>query len=58
VHYGLSDQVLNSRAEVLQLAFERHPKRFKGKTPSLPKLPKAVWINPPKEEADEKVKAS
>lgn len=47
VHYGLADEVLKTRAQVLQTAFEKHPKRFKGKAPKLPKLPEAVWINPP-----------
>jgi len=58
VHYGLSDEIINHRSKVLQSAFEQQPKRFKGQTPKLPKLPKEVWINPPKEEAEEKVKAS
>jgi putative transposase len=47
VHYGQAKQILEQRAEVLQVAFEAHPERFKGRMPNPGKLPDAVWINPP-----------
>jgi len=57
VHYGLVDEVQNTRTKVLQSAYKKYPKRFKGRIPKVPQLPEAVWINRPStEEAD--VKAS
>ena len=50
VHYGLADQILKERSEVLQAAFRKHPQRFKGKMPSPQSLPVAAWINKPKPE--------
>jgi putative transposase len=50
VHYGLADEVCRYRASVLYSAFEKHPNRFKNKTPVPDTLPKAVWINPPSTE--------
>jgi putative transposase len=47
VHYGFAQEVSRHRRSVLSTAFERHPNRFKNKTPVLDTLPKAVWINPP-----------
>jgi putative transposase len=51
VHYGLAQRVIAHRAEVLDSAFERHPKRFKGKRPKPFLLPKAAWINKPNNES-------
>ena len=51
VHYGLAQEVSRHRRTVLSAAFERHPNRFKNKTPALDTLPKAVWINPPSTES-------
>jgi putative transposase len=47
VHYGLADQVLADRQQVLDRAFAAHPERFRGRAPRVPALPEAVWINPP-----------
>jgi len=47
VHYGRAEQIVKERGKVLKMAFERHPKRFKGKVPKPMALPKAVWINKP-----------
>ena len=47
VHYGLADEVQNTRTQVLQSAYKRYPNRFKGKIPKIPQLPEAVWINKP-----------
>ena len=49
VHYGLADRVLESRANVLNTAYEAHPERFVKGVPSVKQLPGAVWINPPKD---------
>jgi putative transposase len=53
VHYGESDHVLDSRSEVLQAAFQRHPERFVSGPPKRLQLPTEVWINPP-QKAQEK----
>lgn len=47
VHYGLADDVLRHRAQVLAAVFEDLPERFKYKKPIPKSLPKAAWINPP-----------
>lgn len=52
VHYGLAQEVIAHRAEVLDSAFDRHPKRFKGKRPKPFFLPEAVWINKPNNESE------
>jgi len=49
VHYGQAEAVLRVRQEVLHAAYQRHPERFVRKEPSPQPLPKAAWINPPKE---------
>jgi putative transposase len=50
VHYGMAEQVLEHRGEVLKTAFERNPARFKYRMPSAGQLPEAAWINKPKQE--------
>jgi len=47
VHYGMAHNVYEKRVQVLKTAFELNPKRFKGKIPMPPALPKAAWINKP-----------
>lgn len=47
VHYGLAESVSQARLETLQQAYRQHPERFVRKQPEPPKLPTAVWINPP-----------
>ena len=47
VHFGQAATVYQARAKILETAFLANPKRFKGKCPLPPSLPKAVWINPP-----------
>ncbi|MBW1903458.1 MAG: IS3 family transposase [Deltaproteobacteria bacterium] len=47
VHYGRAEQIIKERENVLKVAFEKHPNRFKGKVPKPMALPKAVWINKP-----------
>ena len=50
VHYGRANAVFEKRAQTLDAAFLANPKRFKGNAPQPPRLPTAVWINPPKQE--------
>ncbi len=47
VHAGQGAETLVRRAKVKQAAFERTPDRFVRGSPTLPKLPEAVWINWP-----------
>ena len=47
VHYGLAEEILINREQILQSAFKEHPNRFKGKMPKPLPLPEAAWINPP-----------
>lgn len=48
VHYGQATQKILEREQVLRLAYQKHPHRFVKGAPHPPKLPEAVWINPPK----------
>ena len=50
VHYGRAQALFEQRAQTLNRAFLVNPKRFKGTAPQPPRLPTAVWINPPKQE--------
>jgi len=47
VHYGLAESVNLKRDVTLQRAYQLHPERFVRKRPEPPRLPTAVWINPP-----------
>jgi putative transposase len=47
VHYGLAESVNLKRNVTLQRAYQLHPERFVRKQPEPPRLPTAVWINPP-----------
>lgn len=47
VHYGLAQQMLTARQQVLLSAYAAHPERFVNHIPQPLPLPKAVWINPP-----------
>jgi putative transposase len=50
VHYGQANAVFAQRAQTLHAAFLANPIRFKRNAPQPPRLPIAVWINPPKQE--------
>lgn len=52
VHYGQAEELRTARARVLERAFHNHPERFVHGTPQPPKLPRAVWINPPDEQQE------
>jgi len=47
VHYGRAEEKLAQRQAVLMRAYEAHPERFVKGPPQMPKMAKAVWINPP-----------
>jgi putative transposase len=47
VHYGLAEQLVAHRAQVLAAAFAAHPERFVRGLPHPPARPTEVWINPP-----------
>lgn len=49
VHFGLSEQLRDMRADVLDAVYQKHPERFVRKPPEPPKLPAAAWINKPDE---------
>ncbi len=49
VHYGRAGELIIQRQAVLQTAYEKYPERFVNGMPTPPKLPTAVWINPPLE---------
>ena len=48
LHYGLAEEIIESRTSTLDLAFASNPERFVNGIPRPAKLPTAVWINPPK----------
>jgi len=48
VHYGTAEDCNKQRQIVLTSAFKRHPERFVSGAPETFRLPKEVWINPPK----------
>jgi putative transposase len=52
VHYGRAARILEDRKEVLMAAYERHPERFKGRTPTPMDAPQEVWINRPSLKSD------
>jgi putative transposase len=47
VHYGRAEQIIKERKAVLDAAYEKNQKRFKGKMPTPAALPVTVWINKP-----------
>jgi putative transposase len=49
VHSGSAAHLWEARHHVLQGAYQTHPERFVKGPPVPPALPKAVWLNPPKE---------
>jgi len=47
VHYGLADQRVAARTDVLAVAYAAHPERFVAGLPRPPARSTEVWINPP-----------
>jgi putative transposase len=56
VHYGLADNIIAARQEVLHAAYAMHPERFVNKPPVALPLPEVVWINPPIRENKQSLK--
>jgi putative transposase len=50
LHYGQAAEVIQARQQTLETAYATHPERFVRGRPRPPKLPTAVWINPPTDE--------
>ena len=48
VHYGSAQTIQRARQQTLLAAHSLRPERFVNKPPAPPRLPGAVWINPPK----------
>lgn len=55
VHYGLAEQVIQERSQVLAAAYQEHPERFVRKPPTPIALPQAAWINRPEPETEQKL---
>ena len=53
IHYGLAAELTSRRQLVLHAIYQKHPERFVKGLPRPPKLPSAVWINPPRENSEE-----
>ena len=47
VHYGKAESALIKRQQVLESAYAARPERFVKGSPTVPALPRAVWINRP-----------
>ena len=47
VHYGKAESALIKRQQVLETAYAARPERFVKGSPTVPALPRAVWINRP-----------
>lgn len=48
IHFGQAEAIHAARQATLDTAFLSTPERFVRKPPQPPKIPTAVWINPPK----------
>jgi putative transposase len=48
MHFGQADAIYAARQATLDTAFLTSPERFVRRHPKPPKVPTAVWINPPK----------
>jgi len=49
IHFGQAETNHAARQTALDAAFPSTPERFVRKRPKPPQIPKAVWINPPKQ---------
>ena len=58
VHTGQADVLRQARQRVLDAAHQRHPERFVRLPPQAPRLPEAVWINPPSRPPEESIEIS
>lgn len=48
IHFGQAEAIHAARQATLDAAYRGTPERFVRKPPQPPKIPTAVWINPPK----------
>lgn len=48
VHFGEAARITTERQGTLIAAYDRHPHRFKGRTPQPPRVPDKVYINTPR----------
>jgi putative transposase len=48
LHYGMAEEVIRQRQQVLDQAYARNPERFVRACPKPLPQPTAVWINPPR----------
>ncbi len=48
IHFGQAEAIFAARKTTLDAAFLTTPERFVSKSPEPPRIPTAVWINPPK----------
>lgn len=48
IHFGQAEAIHTARQATLDAAYQGTPERFVRKPPQPPKIPTAVWINPPK----------
>ena len=56
IHYGQADAVLASRQAVLTAAHTAYPERFVRQPPRPLALPREVWINPPADAAEPRMR--
>jgi putative transposase len=57
LHYGQSEEIIELRKQTLHGAWEKNPERFVNGTPTPGQLPRAVWINAPKRDKEQKNEA-
>ena len=57
LHYGMAQDFYDQRCISLENAFEKNPERFRRKKPLPPALPEAAWINKPKQEKPDVIRA-
>lgn len=54
-HFGMAKTILEKRENVLKIAYQKNPIRFRNIKPRAGKAPSSVWINKPKLENGEKL---
>ena len=57
LHYGQGERIIATRQQTLHHAWQNNPERFVSGIPKPASLPKAVWINAPKQEREIKNEA-
>jgi putative transposase len=54
LHYGQAKEITVARQQTLEVAWQKTPERFVNGAPKSMSIPKAVWINAPKTDAEKK----